>query len=273
MNAAPRRRFIIALALSVVAHVLLFTLTPRKPEYRLPLSSKRGPLIVTLVPSHPQVAELTPPTPQATPRPASRPPPRPAKRILTARPNTPQAARPVVVPPEEPKPTAPAPAPAPPATDMLAMLNARRQQRRAAEAAAAAREGSPSPAPVEDEGAAALERNLDSLRDDRTGGIFQILEKDSYEAEYAFNGWTPDTRRRWRQVIDVHVKPGDDIDRAIVRSMIALIRTHYSGDFHWESQRLDRVVTLSARPQDNDYLESFLMREFFNTPMINPEPR
>ena len=104
-------------------------------------------------------------------------------------------------------------------------------------------------------------------------GIFQILAKDSYAAEYAFNGWTPDTRRRWREVIDVHVKPGEDIDRAIVRSMIALIRTHYTGDFQWESQRLDKVVTLSARPEDNGYLEDFLIREFFGTPLINTDRR
>ena len=268
MNASPRRRFAIALALSVLAHVLLFTLTPRKPVYRPPLSSRAGPLIVTIVEPPVRMAEVTPAVP--APRP---PPPRPAKRVLAARPHTPPAAPPLFVPPEEPRPAPPTrvPTPAPPAMDMLAMLNARRAQRRAAEAAAALREGTPTPAPVEDAGAAAVERNLQSLRDDHTGGIFQILEKGSYDAEYAFNGWTPDTRRRWREVIDVHVKPGDDIDRAIVRSMIALIRTHYSGDFHWESQRLGRVVTLSARPEDNEYLENFLIREFFGTPLINTD--
>ncbi|HSN19463.1 MAG TPA: hypothetical protein VLS49_02225, partial [Usitatibacter sp.] len=151
--------------------------------------------------------------------------------------------------------------------DMLAMLNARRERRRAAEAS---REGTPTPAPVEDTGAAAIARNLETLKgDDRTGGIFQILEKSSYTAEYAFNGWRPDTQRRWREVIEVRVKPGEDIDRAIVRSMIALIRTHYTGDFLWESRRLGKVVTLSARAEDNEYLEEFLLREFFGTPIIH----
>jgi len=263
---AARRRFFIALALSVLAHVLLFTLTPRKPEYRPPLSSRAGPLIVDLAPVVPQQAAPPPPAPVPPPRPN---PPAPAKRILAARPHTPRAAPPVVA-QEEPKPAPPSPAPAPPpAMDMLAMLNARRA-RRAAEASSAARAGSPTPAPVEDEGAAALQRNLDTLKgDDQTGGIFQVLEKGSYDAEYAFNGWTPDTHRRWREVIDVHAKPGEDIDRAIVRSMIALIRTHYTGDFLWESHRLDKVVTLSARPEDNGYLEDFLLREFFGTPVIN----
>ena len=263
---AARRRFFLALALSVLAHVLVFTLTPRKPELRPPMSSRAAPLIVTIEDSRPQQAQVPPPAPVPRPRPN---PPAPAKRILAARPHTPRAAPPVAV-QEEPKPAPPTPAPAPPAMDMLAMLNARRERRRASEASAAAREGAAKPAPVEDEGAAAIERNLQTLKgDDQTGGIFQILEKGSYDAEYAFNGWTPDTRRRWREVIDVHAKPGEDIDRAIVRSMIALIRTHYTGDFLWESHRLDKVVTLSARPEDNAYLEDFLVREFFGTPVMN----
>jgi len=55
-----------------------------------------------------------------------------------------------------------------------------------------------------------------------------------------------------------------------VRRMIELIRTHYKGDFKWESHRLDRVVTLSARPEDSEGLEDFLLREFFGAQVLNP---
>ena len=263
---AARRRFLVALAASLAAHVLFFLVAPNPAVPRHALSARSGSMIVTLEESAPAQAVAPPPRPTA--RPAAPRPPAP-KRIITARPRTPPATPPIAVPPEEPKP-APVPPPAPPApaVDMLAMINARRA-RRAAEAAAQAREGTPEAAPVDDEGLKALDRNLQTLKgDDHTGGIFQILEKGSYDAEYAFNGWRPDTQRRWREVIEVHVKPGEDIDRAIVRSMIALIRTHYTGDFLWESRRVGRVVTLSARPQDNDYLEEFLLREFFGTPVL-----
>jgi hypothetical protein len=262
---AARRRFFIALALSLAAHALFFLYAPNPTVPRHALSAQAGPMIVTLVERAPTEAAVAPPPPPRPPTPARPPAP---KRIITARPRTPRAAPPIAAPPEEPKPApAPPPKPAPPAVDMLAMINARRAKR-AAEAAAA-REGTPEAAP-EDEGAKALDRNLETLKgDDRTGGIFQILEKTSYDATYAFNGWRPDTHRRWREVIEVHVKPGEDIDRGIVRSMIALIRTHYTGDFHWESRRLGRVVTLSARPEDNDGLEDFLIREFFGTPILN----
>jgi hypothetical protein len=45
--------------------------------------------------------------------------------------------------------------------------------------------------------------------------------------------------------------------------MIAIIRDHERGDFVWESRRLGRNVTLSARPRDEAGLKDFLMREFF----------
>ena len=46
--------------------------------------------------------------------------------------------------------------------------------------------------------------------------------------------------------------------------MIEIIRRHYNGDFNWESQRLDRVITLSARTADTEGLEEFLVKEFFS---------
>jgi type IV secretory pathway VirB10-like protein len=268
---AARRRFAIAVALSLLAHLAVVGFAPRPKMHRLNLSASQSPLIVTLAPAEPPepAAVTAPPPPQPVPK---RAPPPPEKRILAARPRTPRAAPPVPV-PEEPKP-APAPtAPSAPAVDMLAMINARRERRKAAEAAAT-REGTPSGNPAADSGAAAISRNLETLKgDDTTGGVFQILEQGTLSAEYAFNGWRPDTQRRWREVIEVRIKPGEDIDLAIVRSMIELIRGHYQGDFLWESRRLGRVVTLSARAEDSAGLEEFLLREFFGTPVLNPSRR
>jgi hypothetical protein len=265
------RRIGIAFVLSIAAHVAVLLALP-KPEYTpLKLASRAGPMVVELVPAprpQPEVSPLPVPQPVRPP-----PPPRPAaKPIVTARPDTPHAAPPVPAPPPEPAPPVPQPAPPPPQVDMLAMIQARRAQRRAAEAAAARGSvGIPGAQVPEDEGAAALEQNLKSLnRDDQTGGIFEILNKGTRSAQYAFNGWRPDTRRRWREVIDVDAPNGVDIEHAIVRSMIGLIRTHYTGDFFWESHRLGKVVRLSARQEDNGELEEFMLREFFGTPVLGP---
>ncbi len=45
--------------------------------------------------------------------------------------------------------------------------------------------------------------------------------------------------------------------------MIGIIREHESGEFLWESHRLGRQLTLSARARDNAELEAFMMQEFF----------
>ncbi len=265
------RRIGIAFVLSVATHVAVLLVLPR-PDYKpLRMASRAGPMVVELVPAeHPQPEVSPAPVPQ----PQRRPPPRPeTKPLVTARPNTPHPAPPVPTPPPQPPTPERQPAPPAPQVDMLAMIQARRSQRKAAEAAAARGSvGIPgSQNNPEDEGAVALAENLKSLnRDDQTGGIFEILNKGTRSAEYAFNGWRPDTHRRWREVIEVNATDGVDIEHAIVRSMIALIRTHYTGDFLWESHRLGKVVRLSARPEDNGDLEEFMIREFFGTPVLGP---
>ncbi|MGZ5102526.1 MAG: hypothetical protein ACXWBU_17335, partial [Usitatibacter sp.] len=174
--------------------------------------------------------------------------------------------------PEAPLPPLPAPTAAP-AVDMLAMIEARRAQRRAAEAASA--RGPPSPEDVEPSSEqaalASLSRNLQTLSGrEGVGGVFQILHMGPQRAEFAFNGWRPDSQRKWREVIEVDAGFGGNVELAVVKRMIELIRTHYSGDFRWESHRLGRVVVLSARPEDSQGLEDFLMREFFGQQLLNP---
>lgn len=166
--------------------------------------------------------------------------------------------------PAPPQPEPMPPRPEPP-VDMMAAINARREARRQAEAALARGPHDPSDSEVAD---ANINRNLKFTPGGGVGGVFQILSKGTRTAEFAFNGWQPDRDRRWREVIEVDAGLGGDIDRAVVRRMILLIREHYSGDFRWESRRLGRVVTLSARPEDNDGLEDFLIQEFFGTPVL-----
>jgi outer membrane biosynthesis protein TonB len=256
------RRFGLFVALSLALHALFFSIERDPPKLSDPASS--APMNVRIVPGPEIVAELPAQAPIAKPPPA---PPRPRAPVVPK----PDAPPPIVadsskttVPAPVPEPTPAPPAPPAPAVDMLAMIEAKREaRRRAGEASGRA-------PPKVDPAAAAINRNLASLRDrgDGVGGVFQILRKGVRTAEFAFNGWKPEANRSWREVIEVDAGPGGDVERAIVRRMIELIRTHYKGDFQWESHRLDRVVTLSARPQDHDGLEDFLVREFFGTPVI-----
>lgn len=96
-----------------------------------------------------------------------------------------------------------------------------------------------------------------------TNGIFQILRMDDRSAEFSFLGWHSEYSNSHKEVFDVEAGPEGDIRHAIVHKMIEIIRRYYKGDFNWDSQRLGGVVVLSARIQDTQALETFMMKEFF----------
>jgi hypothetical protein len=150
---------------------------------------------------------------------------------------------------------------------MMAAINANRAQRQAAESALA--RGNPS-----DKGEDALSRNMRTLSgQEGVGGVFTVLRKGLRSGEFAFNGFRNEGQKRWREVIEVDAGPGGDIELAMIRRMIELIRTHYTGDFRWDSHRLGRVVVLSARPPDQPGLEEFLLKEFFASQPPPPTAR
>ena len=145
----------------------------------------------------------------------------------------------------------------------MSYVNAARERRLLAQgytareiAEANANEHAPSADEIRD---ANIKRNLNV----GTNGIFQIMSKTSRNAIFSFRGWTTDSSNFRREVIEVDAGPDGNIERAVVRKMIELIRRYYKGDFNWESQRFDRVIVLSARIEDNAGLEDFLIQEFF----------
>ena len=99
-----------------------------------------------------------------------------------------------------------------------------------------------------------------------SGGIFQIRRLGYDDAEFTFFGWSKDIRRRTSQKFEVRKGDNSDIRVAVVRRIIEIIRDYEQEDFSWNSQRLGRVIVLSARPSDNAGLEEFMMQEFFSTP-------
>ncbi|MDO8652118.1 MAG: hypothetical protein Q7R66_08005 [Undibacterium sp.] len=189
------------------------------------------------------------------------PPARPKKAI------TPPVATPSAI-VSTPSPTPPPVANALQAVDMSSMLAAARERRRVAEESVAqeneaARQASRGMSPQE-VAEANVKRSMQQANGrEGTNGVFQILSKSTRMASFSFRGWKPGANNSWRQVIEVDAGLGGDVELAIVRRMIELIRTHYTGDFSWDSHRVGHVVTLSARPKDSAELESFMMKEFF----------
>jgi hypothetical protein len=231
----------------------------------VPPSARAQPL-----PMQPQ----RPPTARAE---RARPLPRSQKSPPTIVLNTPTPSVPAVpaarpTPPAPPAAPAAAPARTPADGDLASYVEGRRRQR--AESASSAAAEPPSVAqPGEDDNAranriAAANLGLDrkptfGSDTSRGGGIFSIQRMSYDYAEFLFFGWNKDIRRNTTQTIEVRKGGNSDIRVAVVRRMIGIIREYEEGDFVWESRRLGRNVTLSARARDTAGLEDFMMREFF----------
>lgn len=266
-----RRSTLYAFLGSIVVHLLvLFVVPQQRVGSGEPSITTRDPLVVNLRPRvPPQTAQSSPtaiPDLQSRPTAARRPKVSAAPLIALNKPRESKLPRPV-----EPVIPAVPPSPAPAApTDMQSFVDAQRARRRAAEGLSG-RERAEAPAaerePSEDEiRMAKVKRNLTV----GTSGIFQIISIESRRAAFSFRGWTSDSSNSRREYIQVEIGTNSSIEIAIVRKMIELIRRYYPGNFNWESQRLDRTVVLSARIEDNEGLEVFLLREFFGeTPRDN----
>ncbi|MFN7220788.1 MAG: hypothetical protein ACK5UX_09130 [Burkholderiales bacterium] len=250
------RNIWIVAVLSVGFHAALIMLLPKIQQDDSTMTQTTGPLKVTLLPlplaQRPPTPEPVKPQPQRT-------------VIASSKPSS--SMPPVYVPPKPPEPTREPQTAAPP-LDFAAAVEARRAQRQAeenyyAQQNAAARAGERVATGAE-KADAAFRRNMRGLgQGEGTSGVFQIQSKGSRYASFTFRGWQGDRSNAKMELIEVDAGVGGDVELAIVRRMIALIRTHYSGNFNWESHRLGRVVQLSARPEDTAGLEAFLMREFF----------
>ena len=147
------------------------------------------------------------------------------------------------------------------------MLEARRERRRSAEDAAAHANAEAQAAGGErsakDVAMANIKRSLQSGRSDGARGVFQVLNTGVRSGRFVFRGWTPGSRDTSQQTFEVDAGMNGDVERALVRKMIELIRKHYTGDFNWDSRQLGRVIVKSARIEDSAELEAFLMQEFF----------
>lgn len=264
-----RRRTVLGLILSVLVHVILLLVLRAKLDAppRVETQGKPdAPLQVTFIkPPAPR-----PEPPRAEPKPVVQPrkaPTKPAPKRAAPPRQVARAAAPASA-PAAPTPnsiTVPV-AEAAPEMDFSSMMNRNRERRQAAEDLAAKENAAARAA--ENPSANDIARANIAFQERRgrgTNGVFEIISKGPRMAQYSFRGWTDDQRRSQRQTIEVDAGPGGNVEMAIVDSMIALIRKYYSGDFSWDSQRLGRVVTLSARASDTQGLQAFLMKEFFSS--------
>ena len=269
----------LALVLSLLLHGLLLWQWRMVPLPPTPENAGKGATSGALTarivqPSARKAVPAPVPTPPATPAqppPKPKPPPPPPRPLVKPLPKPEPVRPPVLSVPGAPGQSMPQPeSPGASAPDMMAQIESRR---RAREAAAGASAPSQEGARAEEESARSdriIAANLGSLRaappgesPRRGGGIFEIRSIGIENAEFLFFGWNRAMVRNTTQSIEVRRGANPTIQIAIVRRMIAIIRDYENGDFQWQSRRLGRNVTLSARAADNAGLEKFMMAEFF----------
>lgn len=273
------RNTLIAIVISVLLHLALLWQAAPKLFSMGSQDKQKPPLQITLGPPHKQEIapkELAQPEKTAKarknrktvespsqvpqlPNPADFPKPPPAPSDLALPKST-----------EKPRPSTPETATQPlPGEDMQSYIRRQKMAKMAAQGyskqdAEEAMEGMQSAGERRD---AAIKENLNL---NGTNGIFEIRECGPYNAQFSFKGWKNNINNARLEVIDVAARDGVDIRHAVIRKMIEIIRREYNGDFNFDSQRLGRVVKLSARPGDNEALEDFMMNEFFSN---NPRCR
>lgn len=249
----------VGLAVTVLLHLLLVAIYAFKPESEQAASPPAGGAMVYI---RPVAEQPKPQQPQQPRKQASKA----VKKSATPPPKIERLPDTITLPNEKPVKIveeAPKKLDPPEEVDMADYIAKRRAAR-----------GAPSEEPAVESEAARGTRNAlaniaaangRSRGDDRneTGGVFSVTNKSFSSAELKFRGWNPNFKRRWLQQVAVELGGEKDIETAIVKKMIELIRKEKTGDFDWDSHRLQRVVKMSARVQDTAELEAFLFKEMF----------
>lgn len=246
----------IGLAVSVALHLLVvvYYLTREQPVRPVP-APPRGGEMVYIAP----LAKPVRPKAPAQPRVAeARPAPR-QKQSVRGDITPPKRKQEVSVPPVV------SPMAAPPLTpvaedDMEARIAANRKRR-----------GQTQPEPEESEqerGLRIARANIASAQGSNggandTGGSFLIVDQSSHSIDIKFRAWNGNFKRNWMRQEHVEQGAEPDIETAVVKKMIELIRKEKPGDFVWDSRRLGRDVNLSARVEDTAELQAFLFKEIF----------
>lgn len=259
----PSRHKRIGIGISIALHLLIVLYYLFSPQDKISLKppAKEGEM-VWVAPLKDKPAPKAKPEPKKTEVAKAQPQPRRESKAVAKKAAPPKLE--TYVPPVQAT-MKPPPTPAV-EEDMMARVEAARKRRA---------DANPQPAQEPQESEAdranriaranimgAMGRNAAGERED-TGGIFSIINKTGLSADIKFRGWNTNFKRQWSQQVHVELGADPDIETAIVRRMIELIRKEKPGEFQWESHRLGKVITMNAAKPYQAELEAFLLKEFF----------
>jgi hypothetical protein len=251
-----------------MAALLLFVTHPPIPGVeQQAFDQESAPVQVEIAEAKPPLPSppSAPAEPAAAPSPKTRPPAarvRPPPMVAMPRLEAPAIRSPVIAPPQIAAIPAPPQARPPAQGDFLSFVQANRRARGVAESAQDNAE-----VDFNTKIAANLPggaRGVAAQMPIRGGGMFQMKRMTYDDAAFEFFGWNTEMGRRTPQLIEVRKGTNPNMQIAVVRRIIAIIRQYSKEDFTWDSGRHGRVVTLSARPADTAALEQYLLHDMFD---------
>lgn len=276
--AKSRAPILVGIGLSVLLHAIgLYLFVTQSPDLKATVSGGEARITVSLalppIARAPEQKNIPAPAVEAPEKISPPHPPRPVQKKRHKKTPADRAPHelaknlPEAIQPKAPKATRPDTSLP---DDMFTQLEEKRRRRAEANARPPEPEAaSPANDRAQNDNSVALANIARSLKHARgndrvdAGGVFEMRNVRYYDAEVVFWGWSANSRRNSMRLIEVEKGSNPDIQTAIVNKIIDVIREDKSGDFVWDSHRLGRQITLSARPRDTAELRRFLMKEFF----------
>ena len=252
----------IGIGISIALHVLgvLYYLFAPSHKPVPPSTAKRGEMVYIAPLAEPKKPK--PVTKPETPKAIKPPTQQPRKQVVKRSEPAPAAPKlETYVPPVQAKMTPP------PEQDMSELIAKRR-------AAREAQNPQPTPQPPAESEAdrakriamanimGAQGRSASGEREQK-GGMIEIVDLRANSAQVKFRHWNSNFKREWLQDVRVDRGAEQDIETAVVKRLMELIRKDWPEEVPFQSQRLGKTIVLGTRPSDEAQMSAFLMKEFF----------
>jgi len=268
----------IAIIFSLLVHLLLLiALAPQLLPDDEKQSKVQSEITVNLAPPPSGKTTMVEPAPApaepvAEPQPAK--PPKPGRPKVVPVTPKPDSSTNKIIALEKPAPNSVRspfdqriPAPTPPApdapTDMQSYIAANRAKRQAEQGYTPqdSAEIANSNAPVSENARrdANIMRNLQ--QSSGANGIWDIRAKNLHTAQLSFNIQKPGDFKARQLLINVQTEADDDIDRAIAKKLIDLMKEYYPGELTYHSISLGREVQISPSSFNSAWVESLILKD------------
>ena len=251
------------IAVTVLLHLLLLALFLLRPPEKKPSVLPPGGAIAYITPPKPKAERPEPP--KAAPKKTR---PQPVKK--SAPPRVDMARLPdTITLPAEPPPPPPKPEVEPepskmakvdPAEDMTAMIEARRRARGQSEQLSEESDA--------ERGNRLARANIAAANGRKSGqggadGAFSVSDQSFNTAQVKLNTKFLGSTRPSLKQERADLGNERDIETAVVKKLIEMLRRENFIDFNFTSQRLGRSFPMSTRPEHRAELEAVLLRELY----------